>query len=61
MNVVPVSRKHPLGSTQILFIFVLFCSVVVLFRMESRSACEWIINTFSGEEYPGQCLLSLLV
>jgi len=22
-------------------------------RMESRSACEWIINTFSGEEYPG--------
>jgi len=24
-----------------------------LIRMESRNACEWIINTFSGEEYPG--------
>ncbi|KAJ7372708.1 RNA-binding motif, single-stranded-interacting protein 1 [Desmophyllum pertusum] len=24
-----------------------------LIRMESRNACEWIVNTFSGEEYPG--------
>ncbi|CAH3166847.1 unnamed protein product [Porites evermanni] len=24
-----------------------------LIRMENRTACEWIINTFSGEEYPG--------
>ena len=30
--------------------FPLFC----LFRMESRSACEWIISTFNGEEYPGE-------
>ena len=31
--------------------FLLFC----LFRMKSRNACEWIINTFSGEKYPGEC------
>lgn len=24
-----------------------------LVRMESRDTCEWIINTFTGEEYPG--------
>lgn len=24
-----------------------------LIRMESRTACEWIVNTFSGEVYPG--------
>ena len=25
--------------------------------MENRNACEWIINTFSGEEYPGKSIL----
>ena len=25
--------------------------------MENRTACEWIINTFSGEEYPGKSIL----
>lgn len=33
--------------------FWILLLLLLLFRMESRNACEWIINTFSGEEYAG--------
>ncbi|PFX17781.1 Protein alan shepard [Stylophora pistillata] len=31
-----------------------------LIRMESRTVCEWIVNTFSGEVYPGQKKFTVL-
>ena len=36
-----------------LFNYNMLLLLLFLFRMESRTACEWIVNTFSGEEYPG--------